>query len=290
MILVGNCEVVCCQARSLTPDMQHTDESSRKKPIRSEFQAQLRKLCWKLEVSDHVAFFARTVVTWWKPRAAQTVDQQWLRYKISCFILRVGFWVAKSGFSRIFSGRDCLAPGSQNSANQVGFGFLKLGLHTMVFVVEKKGVHVQVPDCQALVVRSFSIEVRQSKKNMHDKIQRRMTYILWFAWCCGVLCWLTCDVTSQVWAKPYSMSDEPGYQKEPGWPCLLVKSQTWMNGFGFYGTNNGKIRYESFFVFRRASNVTNFFTEILRLFFCMHALSKCGVPFTEPFLFAGNYC
>ena len=46
----------------------------------------------------------------------------------------------------------------------------------------------------------------------------------------------------QVWANAFTMSDEPGYQKEPGWPCLLVKSASWMNGFGFYGTNHGKIR------------------------------------------------
>eukprot|EP00281_Chroomonas_sp_CCMP1168_P016105 CAMPEP_0206214430 /NCGR_PEP_ID=MMETSP0047_2-20121206/1662_1 /ASSEMBLY_ACC=CAM_ASM_000192 /TAXON_ID=195065 /ORGANISM="Chroomonas mesostigmatica_cf, Strain CCMP1168" /LENGTH=203 /DNA_ID=CAMNT_0053636667 /DNA_START=162 /DNA_END=770 /DNA_ORIENTATION=+ len=75
----------------------------------------------------------------------------------------------------------------------------------MPLSVEKRGVHVEVPD---------------------DRLPG-----------------LTPTFTLRIWCQPYTMADEPGYQREPGWPALLAKSRTWNNGFGFYGTPDGKIRF-----------------------------------------------
>jgi len=67
----------------------------------------------------------------------------------------------------------------------------------MVLVVEHRSVHVEVPDCPALrLSSSFSVST-----------------------------WVCLD----------TLSDAPGYQKEGGWPCILCKTRSWDNGFGFYG-------------------------------------------------------
>lgn len=67
----------------------------------------------------------------------------------------------------------------------------------MVLVVEHRSVHVEVPDCPALrLSSSFSVST-----------------------------WVCLD----------TLSDVPGYQKEGGWPCILCKTRSWDNGFGFYG-------------------------------------------------------
>mmetsp|Transcript_63780 Transcript_63780/g.152105 ORF Transcript_63780/g.152105 Transcript_63780/m.152105 type:complete len:262 (-) Transcript_63780:45-830(-) len=73
----------------------------------------------------------------------------------------------------------------------------------MPLVVDSRTQHVQVPSHESLNLKNFTV---------------------------------------QVWCKAKTWSDEPGYQREAGWPVILTKSMTWCDGFGMYGCPPNEIR------------------------------------------------
>ena len=99
----------------------------------------------------------------------------------------------------------------------------------MVLVIDKRTVHVQVPDSPVI---SFS-----SSKNFSLQI--------WYS-CEAVFTCVRVLTVSEVLTgqlvmgrvNPETWSDVPGWQREPGWPALLAKTRSWTDGFGIYGGND----------------------------------------------------